>query len=112
MGFERRLLHPSDRLVRADHLTYSTEASLVQMLETAVCTPPGSIQLRYKDTPLIRPLPLLEYVIWADHHAEVAPFTPYIIDNQFHAMETLAYRIVRLFNKHLRINTFIIAPDP
>lgn len=92
-------------------MTYATETSLVQLLETAVCTPSGSIQLWNKDTPLIRPLPLLEYIIWADHHAEVAPFTPCIIDNQFHAMETLAYRIVRLFNKHLRINAFIIAPD-
>lgn len=112
MRFKGGLLNPSDRLIGADGLAYSAEAALVQLLEAAVCTPSGPIQFRYKDTPLIRPLPLPEYVVWADHHAEVAPFTPCIIDNQFHAMETLAYRIVRPFNKHLRINAFIIAPDP
>jgi hypothetical protein len=111
MRFKGGLLNPSDRLIRADGLAYATETSLVQLLETAVCTSPGSIQFRYKNTPLIRSLPLLKYLIWADHHAEVAPFTPCIIDKQFHAMETLVYRIVRLFNKHLRINAFIIAPD-
>lgn len=96
MGFKRRLLHPSDRLVGADHLAYTAETALVQLLETAVCASLGLVQFRNKDTPLIRLCPLLEYAIWTDHQAEVTPFTPCIIDNQFHAMETLVYRIVRL----------------
>lgn len=107
MRFKLSLRNPCDRLIRTDKLTYPTEATTIQLRETAICTPLRAIKFRHNDSPLVRPPTFLKDMIRADHHAEVAPFAPCIIDDQFHATETLWYIVLTLFDKHLLIDSLM-----
>lgn len=77
-------LDPADSLIRAGHLTHTTELTAVHLLQATVCTALGLIKSRYYITAWPRMHAFLKYPVGAHHGAKIAAFAAAFINDELH----------------------------